>query len=125
MLFSRSTREHFLLTGRLLAACRGVSLLHALWDSVNSIAVLITLVLTEQPGQRRALESGYLPEPAATRVQLFTAFTWIGLAVISAIGLVWPAVLVRASRRQAVPVTVRGHPPATDARWWPTGGYHR
>lgn len=33
VLFSRSTREHFLLTGRLLAAYLGVSLLHAhaLW----------------------------------------------------------------------------------------------
>ncbi|MBY8849084.1 PrsW family intramembrane metalloprotease [Saccharothrix sp. MB29] len=125
VLFSRSTREHFLLTGRLLAAYLGVSLLHALWDSMNSIAVLITLVLTGQPGQRRVSESGYLPEPTATQVQLFTAFTWIGLAVISAIGLLWLAVLVRTSRRQAVPVTVRGYPLATDARWWPTGGYRR
>ncbi|MGZ3146333.1 PrsW family intramembrane metalloprotease [Lentzea chajnantorensis] len=117
VLFSRSTRDHFLLTGRLLAAYLGVSLLHALWDSMNTIAVLITLVLTDQ----RVLAEGYLPQPTPAQVQLFTVVTWTGLAVISAIGLLWLGLLVRASRRQVAPVVVRGYPMATDARWWPTG----
>ncbi|WP_329793449.1 PrsW family glutamic-type intramembrane protease [Lentzea sp. DG1S-22] len=121
VLFSRSTRDHFLLTGRLLAAYLGVSLLHALWDSMNTIAVLITLVLTDQPWQQRALAEGYLPQPTPTQVQLFTVFTWTGLALISLAGLLWLAVLVRRSRRQVVPVAVRGYPLATDARWWPAG----
>jgi RsiW-degrading membrane proteinase PrsW (M82 family) len=117
VLFSRSSREHFLLTGRLLAAYLGVSLLHTLWDSMNSIAVLITLVLTGQ----HQLNTGYLPQPTPAQVQLFTVFTWLGLALISLIGVLWLAVLVRASRREAGPMTVRGYPLATDARWWPAG----
>jgi len=119
VLFSRSVREHFLLTGRLLAAYLGVSLLHALWDSMNSIAVVVTLVLTDQPWQEQALEAGYLPQPTAVQVRLFTVFTWLGLALISVIGVLWLVRLVRASRR--VPVVVRGYPVRTDARWWPAG----
>jgi RsiW-degrading membrane proteinase PrsW (M82 family) len=107
VLFSRSARDHFLLTGRLLAAYLGVSLLHALWDSMNSIAVVITLVLTDQPWQQRVLESGYLPQPTATQVQLFTAFTWLGLGLVSLVGVLWLAALVRASR--VAPAPVRGY----------------
>ncbi|NKE62571.1 PrsW family intramembrane metalloprotease [Lentzea sp. PSKA42] len=117
VLFSRSVREHFMLTGRLLWAYLGVSLLHALWDSMNSIAVLITMVLTDQPWQEQALEAGYLPQPTAVQVQLYTVFTWLGLALISVIGVVWLVSLVRASRRELAPV--RGYPLRTDAPWWP------
>ena len=121
VLFSRSTREHFLITGRLLAAYLGVSLLHALWDSMNSIAVLVTLVLTDQPWQQRLLEIGYLPQPTPAQVLLFTVLTWLGLGLISVIGMVWLTVLVRASRRVPVPARVRGYRLSTDARWWPVG----
>src|ERR671933_1740160 len=51
VLFSASGREHFAFTGRLLLAYLGVSVLHALWDSMHSIALLITLVLTGTPYQ--------------------------------------------------------------------------
>jgi RsiW-degrading membrane proteinase PrsW (M82 family) len=120
VLFSRSTREHFLLTGRLLVAFIGVSLLHALWDSMNSIAVLVTLVLTDQPWQQRLLEQGYLPQPTATQVELFTVFTWLGQALIAIAGIVWLIVLVRASR--AAPSPVRGYRVPTQPGRWSTGG---
>lgn len=105
VLFSRSVREHFMLTRRLLWAYLGVSLLHALWDSMNSIAVVVTVVVTGEPWQEH--------------VRLFTVFTWLGLALISVTGLVWLMSLVRASRREFAPV--RGYPLRTDARWWPAG----
>ncbi len=119
VLFARSAREHFMLTGRLLVAYLGVSLLHALWDSMNSIAVVLTLVLTDQPWPGQALEAGHLPQPTPAQVQLFTVLTWLGLALISAIGLLWLWRLARASRREFAPV--RGYPLRTDARWWPAG----
>lgn len=119
VLFSRSAREHFMLTGRLLAAYLGVSSLHALWDSMNSIAVVFTLVLTDQPWQEQAFEAGYMPQPTAEQVRLFAVFTWLGLALISVIGLLWLARLVRVSRSEFLPV--RGYPLRTDARWWPAG----
>lgn len=121
ILFSRSTREHFLLTGRLLLAYLGVSVLHTLWDSMNSVAVVITLVLTEQPWQRQLLALGYLPRPTAAQVQLFTLCTWVGLAVISLIGLGWLAALVRASRPERQRPPARGYPVSTRSRWWPAG----
>src|SRR3954452_14586685 len=49
VLFSASGREQVALTRRLLLASLGVSLLHALWDSMHSIALLLTLVLTGTP----------------------------------------------------------------------------
>ncbi|MEV4315676.1 PrsW family glutamic-type intramembrane protease [Actinocrispum sp. NPDC049592] len=123
VLFSRSTREHFVLTGRLLAAFAGVSLLHALWDSMNSIAVLVTLVLTDQPWQRRLLAQGYLVQPTDTQVELFTVFTWAGLALVALVGVVWLVVLVRASR--TVPSAARGYRVSTQTSWWPGTGDRR
>lgn len=87
---------------------------------MNSIAVPITLVLTDQSWQNPLLEQGYPPQPTATQVELFTVFTWLGLALTPLIGVLWLAALVHSSRGQAVPVGVLGYPVSTDARWWPT-----
>ncbi|MFS8103570.1 PrsW family intramembrane metalloprotease [Lentzea alba] len=105
VLFSRSVREHFLLTGRLFWAYLGVSLLHALWDSMNSIAAVVTAVVTGERWQEHA--------------QLFTVFSWLGLGLVSMLGVAWLVSLVRLSRREVAPV--RGYPLRTDARWWPAG----
>ncbi|WP_086667600.1 PrsW family intramembrane metalloprotease [Lentzea kentuckyensis] len=105
VLFSRSVREHFMLTRRLLWAYLGVSLLHALWDSMNSIAVVVTVVVTGEPWQEHA--------------RLFAVLTWLGLALISVVGVGWLVGLVRVSRREFAPV--RGYPLRTDAPWWPAG----
>lgn len=105
VLFSRSVREHFMLTRRLLWAYLGVSLLHALWDSMNSVAAVVTVVVTGTPWQENT--------------QLFAVFMWLGFAAISVVGLGWLRELVRMSRRELAPV--RGYPLRTDARWWPAG----
>jgi RsiW-degrading membrane proteinase PrsW (M82 family) len=100
VLFSRSTREHFVLTGRLLAAYVGVSLLHALWDSMPNIAVLVTFVLTGNPLQDQLLQRGFIPRPTEIQMHLFTVISLLGLAVISVVGLSWLSALVRAARRR-------------------------
>ncbi|WP_246258027.1 PrsW family intramembrane metalloprotease [Amycolatopsis anabasis] len=99
VLFARSTRRHFVLTGRLLLTYLGVSLLHALWDSMHSIAVLFTLLATGTPGQEELLARGWLPRPTATQVTLITVLDWGGLALISALGIAWLLALLRSSRR--------------------------
>ncbi|MEU4209416.1 hypothetical protein AB0F13_05310 [Streptomyces sp. NPDC026206] len=38
-----------------------VSLLHALWDSVNGIAVWVVYALTASSQQRTLFEKGYIP----------------------------------------------------------------
>src|SRR3954452_18035396 len=86
VLFSASGREQVALTRRLLLASLGVSLLHALWDSMHSIALLLTLVLTGTPYQYGLLQRGYQPDPTPTQAGLFTALSWGGLAVVSLIG---------------------------------------
>jgi protease PrsW len=89
VLFHASTRHHFVLSGRLLLAYLGVSLLHALWDSMHMISVVITLVLTGTPWQLSLLQRGYLPDPTPAQVDLITAVDWIGLMLVSIIGIVW------------------------------------
>ena len=72
---------------------------------MNSIAAVVTAVVTGAPWQEHA--------------ELFTVFSWLGLALISAVGVAWLVGLVRMSRREFAPV--RGYPLRTDARWWPAG----
>jgi RsiW-degrading membrane proteinase PrsW (M82 family) len=85
VLFSRSTRQHFLVSRRLIVTFLGVVLLHALWDSMHSISVLITLVLTGTPAQF----AGYITEPTPQQVELITVVDWAGLALVSVIGIAW------------------------------------
>ena len=100
-LFSSSGRRHFALTGRLLLAYLGVSLLHALWDSMHSIALLVTLLLTGMPYQYRLLERGYQPEPTSTQADLFTVLSWGGLLLVALIGIGWLLAVRRQADREA------------------------
>lgn len=120
VLFSRSGRESFLLTGRLLAAYVGVSLLHALWDSMHSLAVLITVVLTQPIGWSPEETPGWISGPTREEVLILTVVTWGGLAVVALIGLGWLAALIRIYRRP-YGVEGRGYPISTRGRWWPGG----
>jgi RsiW-degrading membrane proteinase PrsW (M82 family) len=101
VLFSSSGRRHFALTGRLLLAYLGVSLLHALWDSMHSIALLVTLLLTGTPYQYRLLERGYQPEPTSTQADLFTVLSWGGLLLVALIGIGWLLAVRRQADREA------------------------
>jgi RsiW-degrading membrane proteinase PrsW (M82 family) len=101
VLFSASGRRHFAVTGRLLLSYLGVSVLHALWDSMHSIALLITLVLTGTQYQYALLEKGYQPQPTATQADLFTWLSWGGLVVVSLIGIGWLIAVRRKADREA------------------------
>ena len=107
ILFAWSTHNHFVLTARLALAYLGVSLLHALWDSMSVVAVFITLLLTGQPWQYELLMRGRLAAPTGTQVGLYTTLTWMGQGVIAAIGVVWLLVLVARAHRER-----QGTPPA-------------
>jgi RsiW-degrading membrane proteinase PrsW (M82 family) len=101
VLFSASGRRHFALTGRFVLAYLGVSLLHALWDAMHSIALVVTLLLTGTPYQYRLLEQGYQPQPTAAQADLFTALSWGGLILVSLIGLGWLRLVRRRADREA------------------------
>jgi RsiW-degrading membrane proteinase PrsW (M82 family) len=99
VLFSASNRDHFVLTLRLALSYLGVSLLHAVWDSMHGIALTLTLLLTGTPSQYRLLEQGYQPQPTEAQADLFTVLSWGGLALISVVGIMWLTVLARRADR--------------------------
>jgi hypothetical protein len=101
VLFSSSGREHFAVTWRLLWSYLGVSVLHALWDSMHSIALLVTLILTGTPAQFQLLSRGYQPNPTPAQTDLFTVLTWGGMILISVIGILWLLAVRRAADREA------------------------
>jgi RsiW-degrading membrane proteinase PrsW (M82 family) len=101
VLFSASGREHFAITWRLLWSYLGVSVLHALWDSMHSIALLVTLILTGTPAQFQLLSRGYQPNPTTAQTDLFTLLTWGGMILISVIGILWLLAVRRAADREA------------------------
>jgi RsiW-degrading membrane proteinase PrsW (M82 family) len=100
VLFSASGRRHFAITGRLFLSYLGVSLLHALWDSMHSIALMVTLLLTGSPYQYSLLERGYQPQPTTTQATLFTVLSWGGLILVSLIGIGWLLVVRRRADRE-------------------------
>jgi protease PrsW len=79
----------------------GVSLLHALWDSMNAIAIAITLALTGRPWQFELLRIGRVPHVSEWQVHVYTLVNWAGLLVISLVALAWLATIVRFGRRRS------------------------
>jgi hypothetical protein len=61
--------------------------LHGLWDASQSIAVWLTLWLTETPGQRLLIQLGQVPEVTQAQVHLYTAISWALLGLDGLIGL--------------------------------------
>jgi hypothetical protein len=75
MLFATSRHGRLAITGKLILAYLGVSVLHGLWDSMHSIALYLTLVLTE--GERlRPSPQGWPVGPSAEQVNLFSIMEW-------------------------------------------------
>ncbi|MFI6505117.1 PrsW family intramembrane metalloprotease [Nonomuraea typhae] len=94
MLFAAGGR----LTGKVILTYLGVSLLHALWDSMNGLAIAITLLLTGRPWQFQLIRIGKVPDVTDAQVHVFTALNWGGLVVISAAALLWLRAISRSAR---------------------------
>ncbi|GAA2376802.1 PrsW family glutamic-type intramembrane protease [Nonomuraea africana] len=83
------------LTGKVITTYLGVSLLHALWDSMHAIAIGLTLVFTGKPWQFSQLRIGRVPRVTEGQVHLYTAIDWGGLLLISVLGLLWLRAIAR------------------------------
>lgn len=94
VLFSAGGR----LAGKVILAYLGVSLLHALWDSMSGLAIAITLLLTGQPWQFQLIRIGKVPGVTDGQVHLYTVLNWGGLIVISALALLWLRSISRRER---------------------------
>ncbi|MFD3560153.1 PrsW family intramembrane metalloprotease [Streptomyces sp. NPDC058686] len=73
----------------------GVSLLHALWDSMHGIAIWIVARLTAADLPLPLFAEGYIPQPTGAQEHLFTLFSVGGLVIISLAGIAWVRSLAR------------------------------
>ncbi|MFJ8577213.1 PrsW family intramembrane metalloprotease [Micromonospora sp. NPDC093277] len=94
VLFSSSTREHFTVTGRLILSYLGVALLHAFWDAIRVIALLLTLLFTGG-----VVRHGRIVQPTGGQLVVATALEWIGLAIVALIGVLWLRAVLRSEHR--------------------------
>jgi protease PrsW len=76
-----------------------VSLLHALWDSMRGLAIVMTLLVTSSPALTALMQGGLLPRSEDVVTWIFLAFEFGGVALISALGL-W---MLRHAWRRAQP----------------------
>jgi RsiW-degrading membrane proteinase PrsW (M82 family) len=98
VLFAASDRRAFTVTGRLILAYLGVSLLHGLWDWMHSLAIRLTLILTE--GERYVpTPNGWIVQPTPEQARLVPILEWSGLGLLSVIGIGWLVAEWRRARR--------------------------
>jgi RsiW-degrading membrane proteinase PrsW (M82 family) len=64
-----------------------VAALHAIWDAAESIAVLVTLLLTGTTSQWLQIQSGQNPAVTGTQTRLATVGTWAVMALDGLLGL--------------------------------------
>lgn len=94
-LFAAVRNNRFRITIGIIATYLGVSLLHALWDSMSAIAVFLTIRWTATSEQVRLFQHGFLPQPTDEQVHLFKFIDIGGLVIISAVGILWLLMLWR------------------------------
>jgi hypothetical protein len=90
-----------------------MALLHALWDSANSIAFWLTLLLTGTPTQWTLIGQGDAPRVTLGQEHLYTAANWSLLLLDALIGVVILAVRwhsTTAAPRMHLPPPVAGPP---------------
>lgn len=105
VLFRESSGGRLRITGTVVGAYLLVSVLHGLWDSMNEIALVLTLLLTGTGAQIHQIESGHLPPPASYQVDVFVAIFLVGFTIVTGIGLrvfrhLWLEALQRPSQSE-------------------------
>ncbi|MFE0175205.1 PrsW family intramembrane metalloprotease [Streptomyces sp. NPDC059002] len=96
----RESGGRFRFPGAVVLTYLGVSLLHALWDSMHGIAVWLVAVITSTGLDRALFAQGYIPEPTAEQKHLFTLFSVGGMVLVSLVGVAWLTSLARGPRRR-------------------------
>ncbi len=98
VLFASARGGRFRISKALIATYLGVSLLHALWDSMRAVALLLTVLITASPVRVVNTSGGPAIVPTPQQADVFTVATLGGYAVISLLGLAWLAILWRRGR---------------------------
>ncbi|RVU24303.1 PrsW family intramembrane metalloprotease [Streptomyces antnestii] len=95
LLHFRRPNGRYRLAAPVLLTYLGVSLLHALWDSMHGIAIWIVARLTASDLPLALFAQGYIPQPTDAQKHLFTLFSVGGLVIISLAGIAWVRSLAR------------------------------
>ncbi|MFE7468222.1 PrsW family intramembrane metalloprotease [Streptomyces sp. NPDC057499] len=98
LLSYRRPNGRFRLAAPVIGAYLGVSVLHALWDSMHGIALWLVIRVTDTNLSRELFAQGYLPAPTAAQQHLFTLFSVGGIVVITLIALAWLRSLAHSAR---------------------------
>ena len=113
VLFATSPRGRLRVTLPAVLAYVAVSVLHGLWDSMNGIAILLTVLVTGDDWQVASLRGGDVPQITQQQVDYYTVFDYGGLAVVTVIGFLLLRLVLRHRRIRAAdaatagPVTLR------------------
>ena len=76
----------------------GVSLLHALWDSMRGLALLVTVLVTGTPVQEVSTPAGTVLGFTPEQANVFTEAELAGFVAISIIGVLWLVLVWRRGR---------------------------
>ncbi|MEU8027475.1 PrsW family intramembrane metalloprotease [Streptomyces sp. NPDC049099] len=95
LLSRRRLTGHFRFATPMAGTVLGVSLLHALWDSTQGIAIWVVARLTGTGIQGRLFTQGYLVRPSPGQEHLFTLFSVGGLLLVALAGVGWARSLAR------------------------------
>ena len=101
VLFAAARGGRFRITGGVIVTYLAVSLLHALWDAMRTIALLLTVLVTGSPLRVLSTSQGDVVQPAPQQVGVFSELDYGGYAVVSLIGF---AVLILLWRRSRAPL---------------------
>jgi RsiW-degrading membrane proteinase PrsW (M82 family) len=82
-----SRRGHIRITGLVIGAYLLVSVLHGLWDSMQAIALVLTLFFTATAHQIALLQQGTMPPETNQQAWTYLELYWGGLAIVTLIGL--------------------------------------
>lgn len=103
--FATVKRGRFGISKQLILAFLGVSLLHAFWDSMRGIALVLTALITASSLRAVRTPEGVVLVPTPYQANVFTAIDLAGYGVISLAGVLWLVVMwtrsARAESRQA------------------------
>ena len=98
VLFAGARGGRVRLTRWVLITYLGVSLLHALWDSMRGVALLVTVLVTGTPVQEISTPGGTAIAFTPHQATVFTEAELGGYAVVSMIGVLWLVLVWRRGR---------------------------
>jgi RsiW-degrading membrane proteinase PrsW (M82 family) len=101
VLFAASPRGRLRITLPAVLAYIAVSVLHGLWDGMNGIAILLTVLATGDSWQIASLEQGQVPQITQQQADYYTVFDYGGLLVVTLIGFVLLRLVLRHRRTRA------------------------